>query len=112
MKKIIAIGMTFGLCVFGTYARDHHDRGRNHHRDHHRREYCHSRHNNGVRTATDIVRLVGASLDILRGPETVVVTQPATVVVPQPVVQPVVVPPPAPVYYTVPVTPHYQYIRY
>lgn len=105
--------MAFGLCIFGAFAKDHHDRG--HGRDHHRHEYRHhDRCNRGVRTAADIVSLVGASLEILRGPQPVIVTQPEPVVVPQPVVQPVyytipavnpLPPPPSPCY-------HYQYIRY
>ena len=60
------------------------------------RHHHHHRHNDGIVLATDIVNLVGASLNVLR-PAPVVVEQPVVVApAPAPVV-PVVVPRPQPV---------------
>ncbi len=55
--------------------------------------YYHHYHDrgSGVRLATDIVNLVGASANLVAPAPAVVVQQPAPVVVQQPVVQPVVV---------------------
>lgn len=64
-----------------------------------RPQHYHDRGNSGVRLATDIIRLVGASLNILSPRETVVVNRPRPIVVapPRPVVvyqrQPVIVRP-------------------
>ena len=65
--------------------------GDRYHRHHHHH------HNDGIVLATDIVNLVGASLNVLR-PAPVVVEQPVITVTPAPVVeQPVITVTPAPV---------------
>lgn len=76
--KILTVAAIAIFAGTAAYAKPHH--------------HDHDRHN-GVRLATDIVRLVGASLDIVT-PRPVIVTQPAVIAPP-----PVVVPP----------RPHYYY---
>ncbi len=56
-----------------------------------RRHDCGS---DGVRMAANILSLVGAGLNILRGPQTIVVNQPAVEVQPAVVTEPIVVPQP------------------
>ena len=79
----------------------------------------HDKGSDGVRLATDIVRLVGASLDIVAPRKTVVVAPPAQPVVVQPAVvapppppAPVVIappPPPAPIVIAPPPAPRYHH---
>ena len=95
----LAAMSTFNGLAFAGPPPRHPECGPHHYHHHHHPGY---RGSDGVRMAADIVGLVGASLNILRGPA---VIQPVyTVPVVQPVVQPV---------YTVPVVqPAYPVRRY
>ena len=100
MNKTVKINLILAavICAVGVFAAPPKERKHNHR---------HDKDNHGVRLATDIVRLVGASLDIFAPRKTVVVTPPAPVVVSQPAVvattpAPVVVSQPAVVVTTPP----------
>ena len=79
MNKTVKINLILAavICAVGVFAAPPKERKHNHR---------HDKDNHGVRLATDIVRLVGASLDIFAPRKTVVVTPPAPVVVNQPAV--------------------------
>lgn len=85
MNKLIktTVVAAFALTATGIFAAPPH-----HNRNHKKAVHIHHHHrdkNDGIRTATNIVNLVGSCINLLTGaPQTVVVNQPAVVVAPPP----------------------------